>query len=280
MSFRTMLVFVDDTEASARRLETALEMARKNEAHLAACALVEQPEYYYGIGTEVAADVYLEDVERAKAEAQRIAEATRERLMRAGHSGEARWATGSPGVVGEIAARQARYADLTFVGQPAEGPEEALLTRILEGVLFDSGRPLVMIPRDWQGDTFGSKVMIGWNASREAARAVADAMPFIEAAGEVTVALVDPKIGEDAHGEEPGADLAAALAHHDVEVTVDRLPSEGRSVAQRLLIHAGDIGADLVVIGGYGHWRLREMIFGGVTREMVRAAPLPLLMSH
>ncbi len=280
MSFRTMLVFVDDSEASEVRLETALAMAAKHEAHLAVCAIVEQPEYYYGIGTEVAADVYLEDVERVRNEARQLAERARERLLRAGHTGEVRWVTGASVVIGELAARHARYADLSFVGQPFEGPQETLLTRVLEGVLFDAGRPLVMVPKGWSGDTFGESLMIGWNASREAARAVADAMPFIEAAGQVHVAIVDPKVGEDAHGEEPGADLAASLAHHGVEVTVDRLPSEGQSRARRLLIHAGDVAADLVVIGGYGHWRLREMIFGGVTREMVRASEVPLLMSH
>ena len=280
MSLRNLLVFVDDSETSAARLETAIAMAGKHDAHLAACAIVEQPEYYYGIGTEVAADVYLEDVERAKSLAREIAERARERLARAGHSDGTRWATGAPGVIRDLAARHARYADLSLVGQPFAGAHEALLSRILEGVLFESGRPQAMVPKDWPERTFGETLMIAWSASRESARAVADAMSLIEAAGKVHIAIVDPKIGEDAHGEEPGADLAAALAHHDVEVTVDRLASEGKSVAQRLLIHAGDVGADLVVMGGYGHWRVREMLFGGVTREMVHESPLPLLISH
>lgn len=280
MSYKTLLVFVDQSEASDVRLDTAVAMAERLDAHVAACAIVEQPEYYYGIGTEVAADVYLEDVERAKAEAEALAARARERLDRAGHGAGTLWVTGTPGQVGAIAARHARYADLSLVGQPAEGPLEPLQWRILEGILFESGRPLVMVPNGWPGNAFGSRVMIAWNASREAARAVADAMPLIEAAEEVHVAMVDPKISETGHGEEPGADLAASLARHGVDVVVDQLPSEGRSVAERLLTHAGEIGADLIVMGGYGHWRLRELIFGGATREMVRASPLPLLMSH
>ncbi len=105
-------------------------------------------------------------------------------------------------------------------------------------------------------------------------------MPFIEAAEAVHIAMVDPDTGDDAHGEEPGADLAAALARHDVPVTVDALPSAGQTVAGRLLSHAADCGASLIVMGGYGHWRLRESVFGGATRDMVRQTTVPLLMAH
>ena len=280
MSFKSLLVFADDSDASAPRLDTAIAMAERHGARLTACVLAEQPAYYYGIGTEVAADVYLEDVERVKALARGVVETAGARLAQSGHDGGVRWATGTPGAISEIAARHARYADLSLIGQPFDGAQETLLAKVFEGVLFDSGRAFAMIPRGWSGGAFGGRVLIAWSPRKEAARAVADAMPFIEAAESVHVAMVDPDTGEDAHGEEPGADLAAALARHDVPVTVDALPSAGQSVAGRLLTHAADCAASLIVMGGYGHWRLRESLFGGVTRDMIRQSTVPLLLAH
>ncbi len=280
MSFMNLLVFADDGEASAPRLDTAIAMAERYGAKLAACVLAEQPAYYYGVGTEVAADVYLEDVERTKAIARGVADAARERLAKSGHDGGARWATGTAVAISETAACNARYADLSLIGQPDDSAQETVLTRVFEGVLLDSGRPAVMVPKGWSGGSFGGRVMIAWTPCKEAARAVADAMPFIEAAESVHIAMVDPETGEDTHGEEPGADLAAALAHHRAQVTVDALPSAGHSVAGRLLTHAAECGADLIVMGGYGHWRLRESLFGGVTRDMIRKSEVPLLLAH
>lgn len=280
MSFKSLLVFVDDSEASARRVETAIAMAEAHGAHLAACALMEQPAYYYGIGSEVAADVYLEDVERVRGLAQEVAERAEKRLAEAGHDGGVRWETGVPAAVVEIAGRQARYADLALVGQPIEGPQETLLWKVFEGALFESGRPFAVIPAEWTGGAFGKRVMIAWTPRKETARAVADARPFIERAEAVHIAMVDPETGDDAHGQEPGADLAATLARHGVEVSVDQLPSAGQGIAERLLRHAEECDADLVVMGGYGHWRLREMLFGGVTRDMLRGARVPLLLAH
>ncbi|MHA1529166.1 MAG: universal stress protein [Alphaproteobacteria bacterium] len=280
MSFKSLLVFADDSDASAPRLDTAIAMAEWLGANLAACALTEQPAYYYGIGSEVAVDIYAQDVERAKAVAQGVAHAARARLAGCGHDGGARWAAGTPEAIVGIAARHARYADLSLVGQPFEGAHESLLTKVFEGILFDSGRLFVMVPRTWSGGGFGERILIAWMPRKEAARAVADAMPFIEAAEAVHIAMVDPDTGDDAHGEEPGADLAAALARHGVPVTIDALPSAGQSVSERLLNHGADCGASLIVMGGYGHWRLRESLFGGVTRDIIRESTVPLLMAH
>jgi nucleotide-binding universal stress UspA family protein len=284
MSFKNLLVFAEDSDALTPRLDTAIAMAERHGAKLTVCALAEQLAYYYGIGAEVSADVYLEDAEQAKAVARGVVDAARARLGESGLSsdqgGTVRWATGSPDAISEIAARNARYADLSLIGQPAGSAREALLTKVFEGVLLGSGRPLVMIPRVWSGGAFGDRIMIAWTPCKEAARAVSDAMPFIEAAENVHIAMIDPKTGEAAHGEEPGANLAAALARHNVKVVVDPLPSTSKTVAERLLGHAADCGADLIVMGGYGHWRLRESLFGGVTRDMIQASTVPLLLAH
>jgi nucleotide-binding universal stress UspA family protein len=138
----------------------------------------------------------------------------------------------------------------------------------------------VVIPRGWAGGEFGKQIMIAWLPSREAARAIHDALPLIISAGSATVAVVDPSISDREYGEEPGADIATALARHGVEVTVNQLPRSDRSIADTIREHAVARSADLVVMGGYGHSRLREAIIGGVTRDMIANTSVPLLISR
>jgi nucleotide-binding universal stress UspA family protein len=191
-----------------------------------------------------------------------------------------RWGSDTSSGLSEIAAIHSFDADLVLVGQPGEDEFGPLRTSVLEGVLFDSGRPVVVVPRDWVGGVFGKQIMVAWHPSREAARAIHDAKPFIRAADRATVAIIDPSISDREYGEEPGADIAAALARHGVEVTVDQLPRSGRSIAEAIREHAVSCSADLIVMGGYGHSRLREAIIGGVSRDMISNTRVPLLISH
>jgi nucleotide-binding universal stress UspA family protein len=122
--------------------------------------------------------------------------------------------------------------------------------------------------------------MVAWDSSLEAARAVREALDMLVAADDVRLVLVDPVAGESGQGAEPGADAAAYLARHGVKVAVDRLPSSGQSVAAVLSRHAADMDAELMVMGAYGHSRLRERIFGGVTRSILDEPPLPIFMAR
>jgi len=280
MPFKSLAVFVDGSDASKQRLDAAISVARCQGAHLTVVAIAEQPAYYYGIGSEVSADIYLQDVERAQEAARALAAAANAQLSASGVLGDVRWATGTAAAVGDVAARHARYADLALIGQPSEGDFELVMRKTFEGVLLDSGRPLVVLPQGWNAGSFGKTIVVAWSPRREAARAVSDAMPLIAGAASVHVVTVDPDVGESGHGEEPGADLAASLSRQGVAVTVDQVPSSGQNVAQCIHAHAVDRGADLIVMGGYGHWRLRETLFGGVTRDMLKATSIPLLMSH
>jgi nucleotide-binding universal stress UspA family protein len=123
-------------------------------------------------------------------------------------------------------------------------------------------------------------VLIGWNASREATRAVSDAMPLLSAADVVTVLTIDAREGPDAHGELPGADISLHLTRHGVKAEIERTVSAGIPVGDVLLSRAADLGADLLVIGAYGHSRVRELLLGGATRSILHSMTLPVLMSH
>ncbi|MGO4838274.1 universal stress protein, partial [Rhizobiaceae sp. 2RAB30] len=140
--------------------------------------------------------------------------------------------------------------------------------------------PVLLLPEASRASLRPKRVAVAWDSSLEAARAVREALDMLVAADEVRLVLVDPLAGESGQGAEPGADAAVYLARHGVKVAVDRLPSSGQSVATVLARHAADMNADLVVMGAYGHSRLRERIFGGVTRSMLEMPPLPILLAR
>jgi len=179
----------------------------------------------------------------------------------------------------ETIGRRARYADITIVG-PEALAGEALKGKVIEGALFSSGKPLLLIPKGSRPTLKPKCVMVAWDTRLESSRAVRESLDMLIGADEVHLALVDPVEGEAHHGAEPGADVAAYLARHGVKVTVDRLPSANHSVADVLRQHAVDCGAELLVMGAYGHSRLRERIFGGVTKSMLEGPSLPTLLAR
>lgn len=176
----------------------------------------------------------------------------------------------------ETVGRRARYTDLVFLG-PELLSRAVLKGRALEGALFSSGKPVLLVPHGSKPRLKPNRVIVAWNSRLEASNAVSRTIEVLSAADAVHVVLVDPEGDE---GTEPGADIAGYLARHGAQVTVERLPSQGRTVADTLRQHAIDISADLLVMGAYGHSRLRQRIFGGVTRSMIDKPPLPILMAH
>ena len=157
---------------------------------------------------------------------------------------------------------QARYADLTVVPTLA------------------AGSPVLAVPEACTPTLPPKRVVVAWKPTREATRAIRDALPLLRAAESVDVVVIDPRTGEGAHGDEPGADIAAHLARHGVRVNVVSRPSMNFSVAYALLDHARAIGADLLVAGGYGRSRFRELLLGGATRELMQTTHIPILFAH
>jgi nucleotide-binding universal stress UspA family protein len=178
-------------------------------------------------------------------------------------------------------ALHARYADLAILGQldPDRGDSELTKPRP-EQVALVSGRPVLVVPYAGHFDSIGRRVLVAWNASREAARAVSDAMPLLAAAELVTVLTIDPREGPNGHGEIPGADISLHLARRGVKAETDRTVSAGLPVGEVMLSRAADLGADLIVMGAYGHSRARELLLGGATRSLLRSMTVPVLMSH
>jgi len=173
----------------------------------------------------------------------------------------------------------ARYADLLVVGQATPDNDVGTPANLPESVALATGRPVMVVPHIGAAKPPGKKVMLCWNASRESARAASDAMPFLKAADEVVVLIVDPK-GANGHGAEPGADVATWLVRHGVKVTVQREFGADADIGNVILSRAADLDIDLIVMGAYGHSRMRELVMGGVSRTLLSSMTVPILMAH
>jgi nucleotide-binding universal stress UspA family protein len=138
----------------------------------------------------------------------------------------------------------------------------------------------LVVPHDWAPRALGERVLIAWDASREAARAVSDALPLLQRAASVLVVSVNPKSTPLGHGELPGADMALHLARHNIHVEVQSVETDRMDVADALLSFAADRGCDLLVMGAYAHSRVRELVLGGATRTILKSMTLPVLMAH
>jgi len=177
-------------------------------------------------------------------------------------------------------ALQARYTDLIVIGQQnAEWPS-GVYRDFERSVPLAVGRPVLVVPYAFERRPVGHRVLVAWNASREAARAVTDALPLLKRAGQVHVVAFEPEKSGAAHGAEPGADIALYLTRHGVKVTVSRYDAPDVDVGNQLLSRAFDLSADLIVMGAWGRSRLREFILGGVTRTLLESMTVPVLMSH
>jgi nucleotide-binding universal stress UspA family protein len=171
----------------------------------------------------------------------------------------------------------ARRFDLSVVGQ-AEPDSNAIEEVIAEAALFDSGRPILLVPYIQKAPLKLERVMVCWDGGRQAARAMADAMPLLERANRVEVVIVADENGKE--DEIAGADVGQHLARHALNVEVKRVAMGDIDVADVLLSHAADIAADIIVMGGYGHSRLRQFVLGGVTRSILQSMTVPVFMSH
>ncbi len=284
MAWKDILVIVAEAEADEPALALGEALARQcsgpsGEAHLAAAFLTPLPDEPLAYEPTVVAGVWAELLGRARQEAEAEKKKVEARLKRSEREYEFRGAEALSRDLGRVAAVHARYADVAVMTRP-DGPGAELREEIVEGVLFHSGRPALIAPPKWKGGAIGQRVVVAWDASREATRALSEARALLGGSAQITVVTVDAKPKMFGHGDQPGANVAAHLSRRGLKAEVRNVDSLGRSASAAILEEANALQADLVVMGGYAHSRLRELVFGGATRDLLRSANLPLLMAH
>jgi nucleotide-binding universal stress UspA family protein len=281
MSWKDILVIVAEAEADESALALAEALGRQwTDCHLAAAFLTALPDEPLAYEPTVVAGVWAELLGRARQDAEVERRKVEARLGQFERPYELRMAEALSRDLGRVAAVHARYADCAIMTRPSEGIGGDLREEIIEGVLFHSGRPALIAPPGWRGGTIGKRVVVAWDASREATRALSEADDILELSEAVTIVTVDAKPKMFGHGDQPGANIAGHLSRRGLPAEVRNVDSMGRSAALAILEEANSLNADLVVMGGYAHSRLRELVFGGATRELLRAATIPLLMAH
>jgi nucleotide-binding universal stress UspA family protein len=281
MSWKDVLAIIVDAEIDEPAIAAAEAVARQFDAHFAAAFLTALPDEPLAYEPTVVAGVWAELLGRARQEADSERRKVEARIKGLAKDCELRTAEALSRDLGRVAAVHARYADITVVTRPVDGAGGDLREEIIEGVLFHSGRPvLVTPPGKPTPPAIGKRIMVAWDASREATRAVSEAQPFIDQADLVTVLTVDAKPKMFGHGDAPGANIAAHLARRGQRADVRNVDGLGRSPASAILEEAHHLNADLIVMGAYAHSRLREMVFGGATKDLLRLADLPLLRAH
>ncbi len=267
--FRDLLVVVDSSNASDNRVELAGSLAAVHDADLIGLYVLPIPEpgpsEHPALIDEIIIRCIRDEQELAR-EGRRKFEAAVER-----HGIKGEWRTDG-GIASDEVATHARYTDLVIVGQVDPRVKRTVMPPLIpEEVALSAGRPVLVTPFSWTPGKVGNHILIAWNARREATRAVHDALPLLINAELVTVLVVNPENwAMDPHGEEPGADLARHLARHGIVVQVDVVVSHGPNVGEVVRVKARETEADLIVMGAYGHPRVRELILGGVTRDLLR----------
>lgn len=277
MALKDILVHVDRSAHNGARLDAAVALAADHDAHLIGLHVLRRPVIPGYIRAEISEEVLKISDQLVAADAGRAEALFNERIASAGVKGEWRC------VEGELLptlTTHARYADIAVVGQrdPSgeQGTDEPSMP---DQLVLSVGRPVLVIPFVGAYPVIGSRVMVAWDASRLATRAINDALPFLQRAKSVAVIAVNPT-GDDADGEIPSADICLHLARHGVNAEAQHVYADDLGVGEMLLSRAADEGCDLMVIGAYGHARWRELVLGGVTRHMLTHMTLPVLMSH
>lgn len=278
MPYKDIVIHIDDSKSCQSRIDVGITLARPDDGHVTGVYV--KPSIY--LPAYVAAQVGAEVIDTHAKIANDAAEAAKAAFMeQAGkHGVDPEWRIGD-GPVEEVVALNARYSDLIVVGQTdPDGDSPADATDVPGHVVIYAGRPVLVVPYAGQFEAVGERVLVAWNGSREAARAVNDALPMLQAAKSVTVLAVNPEVGPDKLGELPGADISLHLARHGVKAEASQVFADDLDVGDMVLSRASDLGVDMIVMGGYGRSRLRELVMGGASRHLLSHMTVPIFMSH
>ena len=278
MAYKSLLTIKTDDLISKPALDFAIRVAAQEDAHLdVMCLGIDRTQvgYYYGGANTL---IQQESLDQARTVSEQLDENAREILEGTSISWATRHGISQLAGLTRTVAYQARFADLVLLPKPYGSDQPQEFETILEAALFDAHAPVVVVP---SGDvsTQPKKVVLAWNESAEALRALRMALPVLKAADSVNITIIDPPV-HSADRSDPGGMLSQMLSRHGVNAEISVLAKTLPRVSDVLTRHIRDIGADLLVMGAYGHSRFREAILGGATRDILENAEIPVFMAH
>jgi nucleotide-binding universal stress UspA family protein len=279
MTYRSILVHADGTERSDERTRVASRLAQVYPAQVVGVYLVPGPEVS-PFATALIPPDFVERRLKLASDAQHAAEARfREILKGAGVKHvEFRAPVGD---AAEAAIEHSRYADLVVLGQPPrDEPEFNFSSELANAVVMGSGRPVLFVPYTGAEGSIGERVLIAWKDSRESARAVADALPILKDAKKVLAVAIASSEEETLKDLVTDKQIEGFLGRHEIHAQVKRIVAPDADAGELLLSHAADIGADLIVMGGYSRPRFAQLVWGGVSKLILNSMTVPVLMSH
>ena len=278
MSYKTILVHLNDERRVAGLIDAANIIGERFNAHVIALYVI-PPIPTYG-PTAFGAGYIEAGLQAFRDEAARVRTAFEEASR--GRPIVPEWRLVEPGArtVADCIVEQGRCADLIILGQRDRSFDFSSVLDVPERVVIESGRPVLMIPNAGRFPKIGERITVAWNQRREAARAVFDSLPLLSGADRVRIVAVDARNEMPHQPDLPGAEIAATLARHGVKCEVSPASSADIGIGDVLLSGLADDSTDLLVMGAWGHSRMRELVFGGVTRHILEHMTVPVLMSH
>lgn len=274
VALKNLLVHADQGRAAAATLAVAASLASRHAAHLSAVHVIPAHALPAYVESELPVEVVQARERRALDNAAAVRTAVEAAARAAGIAAD--WIA-VRGDAADAVLPFARRVDMTIVGQSGDDtPADRLARGLPERLLLGSGRPVLVVPRYGRFEQVGERVLVAWSGTREAARAVNDALPVLAGAKEVTLLAINPA----GAGDVPTGDIALHLARHGIAATAAQTQGDSLAIGDVLLSRAADLAADLIVMGGYGHSRVRELALGGATRHILAHMTVPVLMSH
>ncbi len=280
MTLKTILVSLNSVERADAVMRAAVDLAIEHDAHLIGLFVIPAMRIYPVVTMHVPPEFFEAQRKTFEKQAADLREVFEDYGRKNGLRYEWRQEDALSPLIADTVIEHARRCDLLIASQPLDDEVAGVEGDFAERIIMETGRPVLFIPNKGEYRNTGRKIVAGWNASREATRAIYDALPLLAKAGEVRLAWIDPQRDEEESGDLPGAEMAASLARHDINAVADDVASGGLEAGEVLLNHVADTGSDMLVCGAWGHSRLREYVFGGVTQHLLKHMTVPVLFSH
>lgn len=280
MSIKTILVSLNDVNRTDALLVSAAQLASRYDAHLVGLYVIPAVTVYPEVGMTLVPSVFEGYQLYFMARETQVRDKFEACIKAEGLRGEWRSVTSIYPEVASSLIEHGRMTDLIIASQPSQEPQAAVETDLVERLLLESGRPILILPQSWKAADMGTNVLAGFNGTKESCKALFESIDFMKNARNVTLVWVDPYRQSEEAGNVPGAEMSTVLARHGITTTAEPMMTDGRSAGEALLVRARDIGADLIIMGAYAHSRLNQYVFGGATKFILGNMTLPVLMAH